>query len=177
MRFFIVLFMVIISFSTCKQEKLVNELKSKSDFIEGKWKFKEVFPGNYEITQTKGSEYSKVAFTKNDILGVALTYHFKKTRISDEKYRVKYFSFSDTLCVFDEMKNGERTFFKGKYYYYYVILRLNKEFTPTRGQIDYYYNFQDSLINIRGNDLPDLPELKKSETRVEYEEEEIVENE
>jgi hypothetical protein len=44
-----------------------------------------------------------------------------------------------------------KEFIVGEYYYKYKFNELNN------GQKKYFENHRDSLINLRGNDLPELP--------------------
>ena len=47
-----------------------------------------------------------------------------------------------------------KDFIVGEYFYKYKYNELNN------GQKKYFENHKDSLINVQGNDLPELPEVE-----------------
>lgn len=171
-RLYIAIF-VEISLISCKEtdEFYINQIIKLSDFISNKegWEYSFKDPKNRTFIIQKGNEdkYSEVKFKVDDFKGeeyIILEYHFSKEK-SNNSFKYLYFSKSDTLCSYYQ-KDTEKDFVFGKYYYLYEIERLKSEdFDPHALQVDYYYKNRDSLIDVRGNDLPELPKAKLKKER------------
>ncbi|MGD9992551.1 MAG: hypothetical protein AB7S69_04560 [Salinivirgaceae bacterium] len=75
--------------------------------------------------------------------------------LKGREYFITRNSNNDTIMYFSYPKNNRdaMTFFVGKY----TNLFENIELTPR--QLNYYLKYQDSLIFVKGNNLPPLPEI------------------
>jgi len=87
-------------------------------------------------------------------------HEYKKNFQVDDK--LKYFvrmNSTDTLLAYFEKNSGDKFFVAGEYYYKFMSLNLDS------GQRKYFMLYKDSLTRIRGNDLPELPNLNEKERR------------
>jgi hypothetical protein len=148
----------------------VLESASKFDLDTSKdWKF--------EVNQIMpdGWRYIELAYVEGDTTKVLMgtfeeidnEFHFVSSRLDITimegtlKKRIILQSPLDTLYIYKyPIANPEKiTFDKGKYTYQYDFSELNK------GQQIYYELNKDSLDTLRGNYLPELPELQIRKTK------------
>jgi hypothetical protein len=170
-RLCLVLIFIIISIIGCKEtdKTYIDELIKISDFINYKegWKYslKDQDNNTYIIQKENKNKYSELKFNVDNFKEeeyIIIEYHFSKEKINNG-FKYFYFSKDDTLCSYIK-KNHKKTFLFGKYYYLYEIERFkNKDFDPHSLQVTYYYKNKDSLINVKGNNLPELPKAKIKE--------------
>lgn len=80
-------------------------------------------------------------------------------RFNDDSYEYHLLMNIDTLYFYITPinKSEEKYFFQGKYYYMYSSPR---EYKFKECQYKYFIENMDSLIKVKGNDLPDLPCLE-----------------
>lgn len=145
----------------CK-DNYINRIENMSIFVNDKdwqYKLKDDAKKRYIVTKSINNEYSEIMFRVDNFQGkenLIIDYHYKKKKKTDH-FEVFYFSKQDTLCSF--IIGGDSIFIMGKYYYLYEIDRLYFfNFKPNSKQVDFYYNNRDSLVKVRGNILPELPE-------------------
>ena len=76
----------------------------------------------------------------------------KEYNNDDYKY-ILYMVYSDTMYFYRTPinNNEEKYFYTGKYYY------LDENIKLTLCQREYYLKHVDSLVKVKGNDVPDLP--------------------
>jgi len=170
--FLLLLFILNTQFS-CKRgdNKLENHLKEihklNSNIIEDDWNVEKSYETNIEIFY---SLHKKVVdttyflsfslFKKNNKQNIKEFYYvdlYLKSYCDDSLYYELAQNIKDTLymfkhpCIDGRICFDSLEFIMGKYYY---MFRYNKF---SGKQLRYYKLFKDSLNEIRGTDLPDLP--------------------
>ena len=171
-------FLVYLAINACSQERY-SELKPELEFHLGKigtfcpaihvgdWNIVDYDKNNnsttFHILRSEKDtimELSFIYFHKGNRCFFSDKYYFnffsKNYSIGDTIYSIGFENCADTLyyCKWNKEKAREKEFTVGKYYWQSLQGQYSVE------QSNYYFLKRDSLDKVRGNNLPDLPELK-----------------
>ncbi|MCK4638295.1 MAG: hypothetical protein KAT33_02635 [Bacteroidales bacterium] len=173
----IFVFIIIIIFSCSNKRKIIdkhiNNLYLQYPFFDkNNWELQSDYIFNYSIPggiicleKKDGDTIKYLTFQiirdKNEMKYFVNNHRYE---FSDSLYFHEIYIYGrDTLCYFVQNKDNmiDKYFIIGKYYYQYEIDKSDhsKLYSSSKGQSTYYLLNKDSLIKIRGNDLPELPEL------------------
>lgn len=165
--------LLLISCNTDDLELQLLEMQKENNQIELKgWEVKQKFTNaqvtEYSLRKMIGDTTYSFSFSffknGNDKL-YNIDDYIKSYSVNDSTYEMALLN-SDTLYFFKcssaslnkasgiPIESNNLKFEVGKYYYMYKRGRLNW------GQKQYFETNKDSLIRVRGNDLPELPDLR-----------------
>jgi len=169
--YFVLILFIILSSICCKTNRpeyrsLIKKARDiNSSIPDVKWRIHQYYYSDVEdyfalLSEQKDTSYFLKMYKSNlpDSIAVRRFYlYFEKTyTIKDTVYKLILDS-SDTLCYYRYPINNpeEKDFIVGKYHYLFSNTQELEKFSL--GQYNYFITHQDSLIKIRGNDLPELP--------------------
>ncbi len=164
----ITLLLVVVVFYSCDTKRMNKQISNiasetkQDDYFNFDWRLKHFFE-NDEF------EYFIADYQKPDTSITLKFKHFKANgKCKIDEYYKRYLDIDDdcnyilkwcydTLYFYNydfDNEDWNRKFIVGKYYYLYENNQLNPY------QRKYFELYRDSLIKVRGDDLPRLPELK-----------------
>lgn len=165
-EYFVLGLIIVLSFG-CNNKK--RQLKDHLERINSQ-EITSIEPNNWTIKHYYKDDYifyqlhKKVADT---ILNFEFEYYKEYDKYVILDYNKLYFDTNNKFYYSLQLKKDtlyyyrmrdpssiEKEFIVGKYYYLWKFNQL------TQGQKDYFIKHRDSLIKVRGNELPKLPELK-----------------
>ncbi len=107
-----------------------------------------VYTNSIYINQNNFNRYSSIIFTK----------HY----FEDDRFHSLEIFNQDTLYHFTSLKSIEDSRFYEDYHFkkgkYFFIYERSRRYDTFGQKIYFYYNY-DSLLNVKGNNVPDLPSI------------------
>lgn len=161
------LFLYLINSCTLLKKDSLDIVAKNLDLNPTDWKFIQ------KVSESKNNTFYYYENRKGDTTTTLQYYYFsrsdtfklgclrKEYEIDSLNYVVELNRNKDTLLFMSYLKDSvhfsyssKKHFYKGKYYFLAEYGKLSL------GQLQYYWKHKDSLIRVKGNDLPDLPEIE-----------------